>query len=67
MQSFKIHEQIVADYKNYLKSFTLIKDLKIKKEVDDAFSEGKFLPDPLIQFNPSYLLGDSLNATPDCC
>ena len=61
MQAFKIHEQIVGDYKNYLKSFTLIKDERIKKEVNLAFSAGKFLPDPLIQFNPSYLLGESLD------
>jgi superfamily II DNA or RNA helicase len=60
MKAFQIHRNVVEDYKNYLQSFTRIKDPKIRKEVEEAFNTGKFLPDPLIQFNPSYAPGKSL-------
>jgi superfamily II DNA/RNA helicase len=60
MKAFQIHKSVVEDYKSYLQSFTRIKDSRIKQQVEDAFKTGKFLPDPLIQFNPSYEVGESL-------
>lgn len=60
MQAFKVHKAIVEDYKNYLNSFTNIKDVRIKEKVKDAFDQGIFLPEPLLQFNPSFELGESL-------
>ncbi|HNW74278.1 MAG TPA: DEAD/DEAH box helicase [Bacteroidales bacterium] len=54
MQAFKVHQAVVEDYKNYLNSFTLIKDRRIKEKVEEAFKGSFFLPDALIQFNPSY-------------
>ena len=61
MKAFDLHHSIVEDYKNYLQSFTNIKDGRIKEEVERAFAEGKFLPEPLIQFNPSFKVGESLD------
>ena len=60
MQAFKVHKAIVEDYKNYLNSFTNIRDVRIKEKVKDAFEKGIFLPEPLLQFNPSFELGESL-------
>lgn len=60
MKAFQIHQSIVEDYKKYLKSFTLIKDNRIRIEVEEAFARGIFLPEALIQFNPSYKSGDSV-------
>jgi ATP-dependent helicase YprA (DUF1998 family) len=54
MQAFKVHKSVVEDYKNYLNSFTFIKDKRIREKVDEAFKGSFFLPDALIQFNPSY-------------
>ncbi|HPS51748.1 MAG TPA: DEAD/DEAH box helicase [Bacteroidales bacterium] len=54
MQAFKVHQAVVEDYKNYLNSFTFIKDKRIKEKVEEAFKGNFFLPDALIQFNPSY-------------
>ncbi|GAK58024.1 helicase-like protein [Candidatus Vecturithrix granuli] len=61
MNAFRVHEDIVANYKNYLKSFTTIKDQRIKQKVEAAFEQGDFLPEPLIQFNPAFAKGKSLN------
>ncbi|RPA66880.1 DEAD/DEAH box helicase [Cyclobacteriaceae bacterium YHN15] len=54
MQAFEVHEQIVKDYKDYLKSFNIIRDSRINKVVDDAFKKTAYIPEPLIQFNPSF-------------
>lgn len=60
MKAFDLHQSIVKDYKGYLQSFTNIKDERIKAEVDKAFEQGIFLPEPLIQFNPSFQPGESI-------
>lgn len=60
MKAFDIHSSVVEDYKHYLRSFAKIKDERIRESVDKAFTEGKFLPEALIQFNPSYEKGHTL-------
>jgi ATP-dependent helicase YprA (DUF1998 family) len=54
MDAFKVHDQIVSDYKSYLNSFLNIKDERIKQYVEDELEKDSFLPEPLIQFNPPY-------------
>jgi len=54
MQAFKIHQSVIEEYKNYLNSFILIKDERIRRKVEEAFRGNTFLPEGLIQFNPSY-------------
>ncbi|WP_346760370.1 DEAD/DEAH box helicase [Agaribacillus aureus] len=39
-----------------------ISDERIKKAVEEAFSRKGFIPEPLIQFNPSFAKGDSLES-----
>ncbi len=60
MDAFKTHAQIINDYKEYLKSFLSISDTRIKEEVEKAFEDQGFIPEPLIQFNPSFAKGESL-------
>jgi hypothetical protein len=57
MQAFKIRKAIVDDYKNYLNSFTNIRDSRIHEKVQEAFEKGMFLPEPLLQFNTSFEAG----------
>ena len=54
MQAFEVHNQIISDYKEYLKSFNIIRDKRINIAVDDAFKKDEYIPEPLIQFNPSF-------------
>lgn len=61
MRAFETHKLIISEYYNYLSSFTFIKNERIRQEVDKAFKSGKFLPEPLIQFNPSFKIGESLD------
>lgn len=61
MNAYKAHHTIVEFYKSYIDSFLNIKDLQLKKTVKAAFEKNEFLPEPLIQFNPSYARSESLD------
>ncbi|MET6989139.1 DEAD/DEAH box helicase [Sediminicola arcticus] len=60
MDAFKTHSQVITNYREYLNSFINITDERIKEEVRKAFESDGFIPDPLIQFNPSFKKGKSL-------
>lgn len=62
MDAFETHSQILSDYREYLKSFLRISDDLIREEVESAFESGGFIPEPLVQFNPSFQKGDSLES-----
>jgi len=64
MDAFKTHEQVISNYRSYLSSFLNIADERIKNEVKRAFESDGFIPEPLIQFNPSFEKGNSLNDLP---
>lgn len=61
MDAFLTHRQILDTYKSYIKSFLSIQDERIKVAVEDAFEKEGFIPEPLIQFNPSFAKGESLS------
>ncbi len=54
MDIFKIHQGIVGDYADYIKSFVNIKDEEIRNKVVANLEGNEYWPDPLIQFNPSF-------------
>jgi len=60
MNIFKVHNQIINDYKSYINSFLLIKDERIKTKVEKELEEGRLWPEPLIQFNPTFEKGTSI-------
>ncbi|MDI6400717.1 DEAD/DEAH box helicase [Balneolaceae bacterium ANBcel3] len=61
MQAFDIHKSIIDEYKSYIKSFNVIRDQEIRRKVEDAFEKDEYLPEPLLQFNPSYSEGASFD------
>lgn len=62
MDAFKTHSKVIDNYKNYLNSFLSISDERIKSEVDKIIMGEGLIPEPLIQFNPSFQKGETLNA-----
>ncbi len=60
MDAFKTRENVVKQYRDYLISFLSIADERIKEEVAKSFEGSGFIPEPLIQFNPSFQKGESL-------
>jgi hypothetical protein len=61
MDAFKLHADVKSAYEEYLRSFFTIKDADILQKVEKMMEEGKFLPDPLIQFNPSFKISSSID------
>lgn len=62
MDAFKTHSKVIENYKNYLNSFLSIADERIKDEVEKVIMGEGLIPEPLIQFNPSFERGESLNS-----
>ncbi|MFQ3568568.1 MAG: hypothetical protein SNJ59_16400, partial [Aggregatilineales bacterium] len=61
MDVFKLREQLIRDYSNYASSFIQIRDQRLYESVHQSFREGVFWPDPLIQLNPSFEIGGTVN------
>ncbi|MCK4390636.1 MAG: hypothetical protein KAV83_10430, partial [Desulfobacterales bacterium] len=58
MNIFALRDRLVKDYANYVKSFILIQDGRIRNHVDENLEDGLLWPDPLIQMNPSFEPGE---------
>jgi len=55
-----IHKDVLTDYQEFVESFINIKDDEIKNVVVQEMQDGKFWPEPLLQFNPSFESGQPL-------
>jgi len=62
MNVFQTHSHIVSDYATYIRSFLKIADPQIRAVVEGELNQGKLWPEPLLQFNPSFESGGSLDA-----
>ena len=58
---FQIHENITKSYEEYIKSFVNISDDNIRNKVESGILKELILPDPLVQFNPSFKIGGSIS------
>lgn len=59
MDAFITHNQVISDYKEYLQSFININDSKILDYIQNETLVKNIIPEPLIQFNPSFEKGKS--------
>jgi ATP-dependent helicase YprA (DUF1998 family) len=60
MDVLALHKRAVERYQSYIRSFIDIRDDDIRQEVGVQLDSGKLWPDPLIQFNPAYKNGESV-------
>jgi ATP-dependent helicase YprA (DUF1998 family) len=61
MDAFEVRRQLVADYAEYIRGFIHIRDRKIRDHVESGLASGLLWPDPLIQLNPAFEPGDSID------
>ncbi|NLX42005.1 MAG: DEAD/DEAH box helicase, partial [Chloroflexi bacterium] len=61
MDVFKLRDQVIEDYSKYVRSFLRIRDERIREYVEQHLDEGMLWPDPLVQLNPSYAFGPSID------
>ena len=57
---FRLRNNVITDYSNYVRSFLTIRNEKIERLVRDEMEGGFLWPDPLIQLNPAFEPGESL-------
>ena len=60
MDVFSLRNEVIEDYGAYVHSFLTIKDEAIQRLVREEMEGGFLWPDPLIQLNPSFEVGETL-------
>jgi hypothetical protein len=58
---FKFRENIITDYARFSRSFTEIRASDIKEFVDREYAAQKFWPAPLVQLNPNFVPGGTID------
>ena len=61
MNIFDFRDQLIDDYASYINSFIQIRDPRIRQYVEQQFQEGVLWPEPLIQLNPLFAHGESID------
>jgi ATP-dependent helicase YprA (DUF1998 family)/very-short-patch-repair endonuclease len=65
MDVFSLRNQLTSDYSNFASSFIQIRDQRILAEVSRSFEAGVFWPNPLIQLNPAFEAGGTVQQLVD--
>jgi ATP-dependent helicase YprA (DUF1998 family) len=60
MDVFQLRQQLVDDYGEYIQSFLDIADPRIRDLVERQLSEGLLWPHPLVQLNPAFEPGETV-------
>lgn len=61
MNIFSFRNQIIEDYSGYVSSFISIAQPRLRDFVDRCFTSGSLWPDPLIQLNPTFKPGKTVD------
>ncbi|MCL5096428.1 MAG: DEAD/DEAH box helicase [Candidatus Omnitrophica bacterium] len=61
MNVFDLRQRLVSDYARYTKSFIKIADPTILAKVDSELDAGAFWPEPLLQLNPTFQPGRTID------
>ena len=65
MDVFELRDNLVQDYSSFVESFIKIRDERIRDHVSSALSQGALWPQPLIQLNPSFEAGETIDELVD--
>ena len=60
MNVFELRSNLINDYEAYVRGFLQIQDERIASKIDEEFGGGLLWPDPLIQLNPSFEPGETI-------
>src|SRR4249920_443403 len=61
MNVFRFRNRIIDDYRAYVSSFISIAQPRLREFVDSCFQSGSLWPDPLIQLNPTFKPGKTVD------
>lgn len=60
MDVFAFREELIAEYERFSRSFISIRAADIRQVVDEAYDSGRFWPASLIELNPNFVPGGSI-------
>jgi len=60
MNVFDLDRAVVSDYERFARSFTQIRALDIRSQVEKIYATNRFWPEPLISINPNFERGASV-------
>jgi ATP-dependent helicase YprA (DUF1998 family) len=60
MNVFDLRNDLVGEYGSYTQSFVKIRHESLRSRVEEEMARGAFWPDPLLQLNPAYEAGGSI-------
>ena len=60
MDVFDLDKTVIDRYKAFARSFTNIRSPELNAKVDELYAAKRFWPEPLIQLNPHYAAGGSI-------
>ena len=61
MDVFQFREHLVGEYAEFSRSFTLQRSDDIREFVDREYASQRYWPEPLIQINPTYRSGGTVD------
>ena len=61
MDIFDLDHCLVEDYQRFARSFTTIRAIDVREQVNNIYATGRFWPEPIVSINPHYQSGDSLS------
>src|SRR5215211_7892270 len=61
MDVFTLRDRLVSDYGDFTRSFINIRDERIATHVDDVLRQGLLWPDPIVQLNPAFESGGTID------
>ena len=65
MDAFTLHNRVLSDYHDYVRSFLNIADPRIRAFVEKEIAQGRLWPEPLLQINPVYEKGHTVQEMVD--
>ena len=61
MDVFRVHQELIDDYRSFTTSAVVPLDPRIKQHVQDELAEGKQWPEPWLSLNPTFASGGSVD------
>lgn len=65
MEVFDLQENVIENYADYIRSFLTIKDERMNRFVEEELGRGFLWPNPLVQLNPAFETGRSIQTLVD--
>ncbi|MFN8542047.1 MAG: DEAD/DEAH box helicase, partial [Thermomicrobiales bacterium] len=62
MNIFQLRDEVIANYRAYVESFLRIDNPEIRSYVQQELDNGRLWPEPLVQLNPSFEPGETVEA-----